>query len=164
MATTLWNKGHIFNAFQDKNGCCSCLFLIFSFFQFHFFPSPQNLPQRENIFPRYSSQKVEEYSLVSRHSTLDGLSSNTALKVPCDTNIATTSDVQWKQLLCLCATHVHLGSHPRNQMNTKNTAIWKVLLSSVRHCKQITRKLWVERIWQNFVQCPDFLFFYVFVE
>ncbi len=29
---------------------------------------------------------------------------------------------------------------------------------TVRHRKQITRKSCVDRIWQNFVQCPDFFF------
>ncbi len=31
----------------------------------------------------------------------------------------------------------------------------------VRHCKQVTRKLWVDRIWQSFVQCPDIFFFWI---
>ena len=33
-----------------------CYFVLFYSFQFYFFPSPQILPQRENIIPRYLSQ------------------------------------------------------------------------------------------------------------
>ena len=34
-----------------------CYFLVFTLFNFIFFSSPQILPQKENIFPQYLSQK-----------------------------------------------------------------------------------------------------------